>query len=153
MELRHQVRKLGGRSIGEHHRQPQMVGRFAIHAFQPNILHLEVRVQVVCHERKAWQMLRAIKAGHPSRKLASLTLRDSKTDSSVYCRGEVGPDVMSNLIESNRLNSERNDLAISVGDGPFGNCFDRLQNRLQRCRRKTRNAVYVFEKIGRGERI
>ena len=28
-----------------------------------------------------------------------------------------------------------------------------LQNRLQRCRRKTRNAVYVLEKIGRGERI
>jgi hypothetical protein len=30
---------------------------------------------------------------------------------------------------------------------------DHLQNRLQRCRRKTRNAVYVLEKIGRGERI
>jgi len=31
--------------------------------------------------------------------------------------------------------------------------FRRPQFRLQRCRRKTRNAVYVLEKIGRGERI
>jgi len=31
--------------------------------------------------------------------------------------------------------------------------FHRLQNRLQQCRRKTRSAVYVPEKIGRGERI
>jgi len=30
---------------------------------------------------------------------------------------------------------------------------DRPQFRLQRCRRKARNAVYVLEKIGRGERI
>jgi hypothetical protein len=31
--------------------------------------------------------------------------------------------------------------------------FDRPQFRLQRCRRKSRNAAYVLENIGRGERI
>jgi hypothetical protein len=32
-------------------------------------------------------------------------------------------------------------------------CRHRLQFRHHRCRRKTRSAAYVFEKIGRGERI
>jgi hypothetical protein len=31
--------------------------------------------------------------------------------------------------------------------------LDRLQDRLQRCNRKTSNTRYLFERIGRGERI
>ena len=40
----------------------------------------------------------------------------------------------------------------SMGQYERGN-LHLLQNRLQRCRRKTTSAVYVLEKIGRGERI